>query len=118
MPTHPTLLLPDPTWQWQNLSAAIAIQDSESSQAFGNIPATCLYFVYSLKKAGAPGPFGFMVNAVGGTTICAWADSSVLSACPNSTYASSVASSLVLFNGMTAPLINTTLSAIVWYQGE
>jgi hypothetical protein len=113
------MLFTDPTWPWQNLSAALATQTSVGGfQALANIPATCFYFVYSIKKAGAPGPYGFITNAVGGTTIAAWSDSTVLDACPNSTYPSSVASPHVLFNGMTAPFINTTLSGIIWYQGK
>jgi hypothetical protein len=77
-----------------------------------------MYFVYSLKHAGVQGPLGFITNAVGGTTLAAWADSTVLDACPNSTDTASAAPPLALYNGMAAPLFNTTISGIVWYQGK
>ena len=118
-PVYATTSLTSPSWPWQNLSAALAVQRREPGafQGLGNVPATCLYFVYSLHHAGVPGPFGFIVNAVGGTTLAAWADASVLDACPNSTDTASAAPPTVLYNGQAAPLFNMTVGAFLWYQG-
>jgi len=70
------------------------------------------------EKGWGPRSIWYHCQCSRGTTIAAWADTAVLAACPDSTYSSSVASPLVLYNGMTAPLINTTISAMVWYQGK
>lgn len=110
-----TTSLTYPTWGWKNLSAALAAKDDE---ALGNVPATCLYFVYYLKVGGVAGPLGIITNAVGGTTIAAWSHAEDLAACPNSTDTASAAPPLVLYNGMAAPLFNMTISGWVWYQGE
>ena len=109
-----TTSLTYPTWGWKNLSAALAAKDG--AQSLGNVPATCLYFAYYLIKGGAAGPIGIITNAVGGTTIAAWSHPDDLAACPNSTDTASAAPPLVLYNGMAAPLFNTTLTAWVWYQ--
>lgn len=110
-PVYATTSLTYPTWQWQDLPTALAQKDYLS---FGNFPATCFYFAYSVKKMGGKGPFGLIANAVGGTTLAAWSDASVLDSCPNSTDTASAAPPMVLFNGMVAPLFNTTISAWVW----
>jgi hypothetical protein len=115
-PVYATTALTYPTWPWQNLSAALAVGSGFSS--LKNVPATCLYFVRALVKEGFPGPIGFIANAVGGTTLAAWADASVLDACPNSTDTASAAPPTVLFNGMAAPLFNTSITGWVYYQGE
>ena len=112
-PVFATTALTYPSWSWANLSAALAIKDSP--QALGNVPATCLYFIYYLKKSGSvPGPLGVITNAVGGTTIAAWSDPRDLAACPNSTDTASADPPLVLYNGMAAPLMNTTVAGFVW----
>jgi len=115
-PVYATSTLTYPTWGWLNLSAGHAVKSGFSS--LSNVPATCLYFLYSLKKAGAPGPLGMIANAVGGTTIAAWSHPDDLKACPNSTDTASAAPPLVLYNGMAAPFFNFSLSGWVFYQGE
>jgi hypothetical protein len=115
-PVFATTALTYPAWPWQNLSAALA-QPAGSFAALGSAPAACLYFLRALAQQGLPGPLGFISNAVGGTTLAAWADAGVLDACPNSTDTASAAPPTALFNGMAAPLFNTTLSGWVWYQG-
>ena len=112
---YATTSLTYPSWGWKNLSAALAAKDAQS---LGNVPATCLYFIYYLKKGGAAGPIGMIANAVGGTTIAAWSHPDDLAACPNATDTASAAPPWVLYRGMAAPLFNTTLSAFLWYQGE
>jgi hypothetical protein len=114
IPVYATTALTFPTWGWQNLSMGHASKDGFS--ALANVPATCLYFLYSLKRAGVQGPLGMIANAVGGTTIAAWSHPDDLAACPNATDTASAAPPLVLYNGMAAPLFNYTISGWVWCE--
>lgn len=82
----------------------------------GFSPPTAHAWAQSLSDAGTTGPIGLITNAVGGTTLASWSDPADLAACPNSTDTSSAAPPIVLFNGMTAPFVNMTLSGFLWYQ--
>ena len=112
-PAYATTALTYPAWPWQNLSTALA---ARGFAELGNAPAACLYFLLSLKRAGHQGPLGMITNAVGGTTLAAWADASVLDACVNATSTASAAPPTTLFNGQAAPLFNTSIAGWIYCE--
>jgi hypothetical protein len=122
-PVYATTAMNPPYLPWQNLTQAMSWGKGTGKgeiQALGNFPATCFYFAKSLTDtwgAAAP-PIGLIANAVGGTTIASWSDPEDLAECTNATDTSSAAPPFVLFNGMASPFFNTTITAIVYYQGE
>jgi len=122
-PVYATTAMNPPYLAWQNLSQAMSWGKGTGKgevQSLGNFPATCFYFAKSLTDSwgwNAP-PIGLIANAVGGTTIASWSDPEDLAECINSTDTSSAAPPFVLFNGMASPFFNTTITAIVYYQGE
>lgn len=126
-PVYATTAMNPPYLAWQNLSQAMSWGKGTGKgtgkgevQALGNFPATCFYFAKSLTDSwgSAAPPIGLIANAVGGTTIASWSDPEDLAECINSTDTSSAAPPFVLFYGMASPFFNTTITAIVYYQGE
>ena len=119
-PAWATTAMTFPGWPWLNLSTAIGRSGYSSFQTFS---ALAFYFATALTDrlaagGGAPPPIGIITNAVGGTTIEAWSSREMLAACKNTTTANSAAAPTVLFYGMAAPFVNTTLTGWIWLQGE
>jgi hypothetical protein len=113
---------------------------------FSKFYATCWYtfeqLTDSLLAAGkAPPPFGLMAVAVGGTKIAQWVEWSAQAACSNVTCCNTIdctqpppypggptpyqpitpencSGNAALYNGLIAPLVNTTVSGWLFYQGQ
>mmetsp|Transcript_31366 Transcript_31366/g.50287 ORF Transcript_31366/g.50287 Transcript_31366/m.50287 type:complete len:616 (+) Transcript_31366:184-2031(+) len=86
--------------------------------------ATCFYFGYQLvkhlKQKGIHVPIGLIHGAIGGTNIEAWVDNSTTKTCRFTEL--DVPKQRVLpgslYNGVISPLVNTTITGWLWYQGE
>lgn len=118
VPNWATTALAPPFWPW--LSAYSAVNYSYPDRTLASFPATCLYFALSLIDLlgeEAP-PIGLIATAVGGTTIESWSDADTYSQCAEAQTGNSAAPPITLFNGLTAPFVNTTLSGWVLFQGE
>ena len=67
-------------------------------------------------------PIGLISSNWGGTPIEAWSSAAALKYCPsdksNPSKVSGPNSRSVLWNAMINPLINLTISGVIWYQGE
>lgn len=87
---------------------------NETVDAFAS---TCWYYGEALVDIlGEPDlPLGLLLSSVGGTTIEEWARAKPLSHCQG---AHKNATDYNLFNTMVAPLVNTSVSTLLWYQGE
>jgi sialate O-acetylesterase len=114
------------------------------STEFGRMYATCWYtfeaLTDSLIAAGeTPPPFGLMGVAVGGTKIAQWVEWDAQGECKNVTCCEGAdctqspqsnphpyipvthtdcPGNAQLYNGLIAPLVNTTIKGWLWYQGE
>lgn len=114
------------------------------STEFSRFFSTCWYTFEALTdeliEAGeTPPPFGLLAVAVGGTKIAQWVEWEAQAECKNVTCCDSLdctqapASSpdpyrpithgdcpgnAGLYNGLIAPLVNTTIAGWLWYQGE
>lgn len=92
------------------------------AQESANFSAVCWLFGRDLQRAlSPPRPIGLVEATLGGTPIQSWSSPEALSACKhlNTSWewpASTTGSEL--FNGMVAPLLQTTIKGAVWYQGE
>jgi para-nitrobenzyl esterase len=119
-PAWATTALTLPSWPWQTLAASL---DQQGYSGFETFSALTVYFALSLTDlmlaAGdAAPPIGLITNAVGGTSIESWVSNATLSSCTNTSAGDSAAAPTVLFNGMAAPFVNTTLAGWLWAQGE
>jgi hypothetical protein len=119
-PAFASTALAYPAWPWLRARDAIGYEAGGGRADLSQFPATCLYFARSLTDllgADAP-PIGLIATAVGGTTIEAWSDADSYAACADPQTGDSAAPPITLFNGLTAPFINMSLSGWVYYQGE
>ena len=89
------------------------------SNLTADFSALCWNFAVSLmNKTNSDVPLGLISSNVGGTTIQAWSErQKLLSTCKN---VSDPEGSTVyyggLYNGMIAPLVNTSVAGFLWYQ--
>ena len=114
------------TW-WNNSAAALlpSVNDGPHG-AYDHFAAACRYFAHELTDLliaqghDPPPPLGMIQSAVGGTQIETWMDNATLTLCKNESLAQTgvVAPPALLYYGMAAPFINTTLTGWLWYQGE
>jgi hypothetical protein len=109
---------PAPAWTtsrgepWS--SFAWAAPTNETVDAFAS---TCWYYGETLIDIlGEPDlPLGLLLSSVGGTTIEQWSRAAALQPCDG---AHKNPSEFNLFNTMVAPLVNVSVSTLLWYQGE
>jgi hypothetical protein len=119
-PAFASTALAYPAWPWLSARDAIGYKAGGGSRDLSQFPATCLYFAQSLIDllgANAP-PIGLIATAVGGTSIESWSDADSYAACSSTQQGNSAAPPVSLFNGLTAPFVNTSISGWVIYQGE
>ncbi len=114
------------------------------STEFSRFYSTCWYTFEALtdsllEAGGKPPPFGLLAVAVGGTKIAQWVEFDAQSECKNVTCCDSLDCTQGpthdpdpfrpithddcpgnggLYNGLIAPLVNTTIKGWLWYQGE
>ena len=117
-----------------------------NSNEFGKFYATCWYTFQHLSdsliaRGENPPPFGLMAVAVGGTKIAQWVERNAQAQCTNVTCCDTIdctqpppypggpdpyqpitlencSGNAGLYNGLIAPLVNTTIAGWLWYQGE
>jgi hypothetical protein len=119
-PTWASTALTYPAWPWLRASEAIGYGGRADLTQF---PATCLYFArHLIDLIGTTNnniPIGLIATAVGGTSIEAWSDEETYTtACSNTQAGGSAAPPVTLFNSLTAPFVNTSISGWILYQGE
>ena len=114
------------------------------STEFSRFYATCWYTFEALTDAmlaagTTPPPFGLVAVAVGGTKIAQWVEWGAQASCRNVTCCdthdctqsptsnpdpyqpithANCSGNAGLYNGLIAPLVNTTVAGWLWYQGE
>ena len=93
--------------------------------------AACWHFAEALVDAAAargepPVPLGLVGSYWGGTMIEMWMPNATVGSCRNASGRAWAPSQMqrwdiaagALFNGMVAPLVNTSITGAIWYQGE
>lgn len=117
-PSWASTALAYPAWPWLRASEAIGHGGRADLTQF---PATCLFFARHLIDLIGNNniPIGLIATAVGGTSIESWSDEETYTtACSNTQAGGSAAPPVTLFNALTAPFVNTSISGWILYQGE
>jgi hypothetical protein len=111
-----------PAWPWLTVQGALNYSAGGGRAQLSSFPATALYFARSLTDllggASAAPPIGIIATAVGGTSIEAWTDAETLAECSDTQSGNSAAPPVSLFNGLTAPFVNTSIAGWIYLQGE
>eukprot|EP00656_Telonema_subtile_P039489 TRINITY_DN44596_c0_g1_i1.p1 TRINITY_DN44596_c0_g1~~TRINITY_DN44596_c0_g1_i1.p1 ORF type:complete len:220 (+),score=30.68 TRINITY_DN44596_c0_g1_i1:177-836(+) len=91
------------------------------SQMAGEFSAVCYFFGRDLARAlTPPRPLGLIETAVGGTPDQHWSSPDAIQQCKGShswNWPSNFSDS-VLWNGFVVPLLRTSITGVIWYQGE
>jgi sialate O-acetylesterase len=121
---HPNLRLGRVGTAWTKTpqtSAKISWSDANPDGA-RSFSAVAYYFAHELQKdpSNAKVPIGMLEDCLGATVIESWIPKHGLSGIPSQDLQSSMfgIGPTLLYNGMIAPLGNTALTGVIWYQGE
>ena len=114
------------TWWTNSAAAKLPSVNDGPHGAYDHFAAACRYFAHELTDQliaqghDPPPPLGMIQSAVGGTQIETWMDNATLTRCKNESLVRTgvVAPPALLYYGMAAPFVNTTLTGFLWYQGE